>query len=132
VRFFFDNNLAPKLARSLHVLVEPEHQVVHLKERFDANTPDEIWMRSLAAEADWCIISGDLRIRRNPHEIAAWREAGHTIFFLKSGWIHLSFWEQAQKFVKCFPNVLDASTRHPRGAIFFVSVNGKLEGPMRN
>jgi len=37
VSFFFDNNLAPKLAKSLHVLVEPEHQIVHLKDRFTAN-----------------------------------------------------------------------------------------------
>ncbi len=127
MRFFFDNNLAPKLARSLHVLVEPEHQVVHLKERYAANTPDEAWMLALAAESDWCIISGDLRIRRNPHEIAAWRATGHTIFFLKSGWIHLSFWQQAQKFVKCFPDIIERALREPRGAIFFVTVNGKIE-----
>jgi hypothetical protein len=94
VRFFFDNNLSPKLARSLNALVEPERQVVHLKERFAANTADEIWMRTLASEPDWVIISGDLRIRKNPHEILAWREAGHTTFFLKKGWIALTFWDQ--------------------------------------
>jgi hypothetical protein len=43
-----------------------------------------------------------MRISKNPHEVAAWREAGHTTFFLKAGWTSLSFWEQAQKFVKCF------------------------------
>jgi PIN like domain len=41
VRFFFDNNLSTKLAKSIHVLVDPEHQVVHLKDRFAAATPDE-------------------------------------------------------------------------------------------
>ena len=45
VRFFFDNNLPPRLARSLHVLVAPEHEVIHLKEKFAANTTDEVWMR---------------------------------------------------------------------------------------
>ena len=40
MRFFFDNNLSIKLAKSLHVLVEPEHEVVHLKDRFAANTKD--------------------------------------------------------------------------------------------
>jgi len=41
VRFFFDNNLAPKLAKSLHALVEPEHEVIHLKEKFKASASDE-------------------------------------------------------------------------------------------
>jgi hypothetical protein len=91
VRFFFDNNLPPKLAKSLHVLVEPHHQVVHLKQKFAANATDETWMLDLAKEEDWVIISGDLRIRKNPHEIAAWRSAGHTTFFLKPGWINLPF-----------------------------------------
>jgi hypothetical protein len=130
VRFFFDNNLAPKLARSLHVLVDPEHQVIHLKERFAANTTDEIWMRALAAESGWCIVSGDVRIRRNPHEVAAWRLAGHTTFFLKAGWVNLGFWDQAQKFVKVFPQLLKTAERHPHGAIFMISVNGKIEGPL--
>ena len=83
MRFFFDNNLSPKLAKSLHVLVEPDHQVVHLKDRFAANTPDETWMAELAKERDWIIVSGDLRIRKNPHEVKAWEAAGHTTFFLK-------------------------------------------------
>jgi PIN like domain len=126
VRFFFDNNLSTKLAKSLHVLVEPEHQVVHLKDRFAANTPDETWMAVLARESGWIIISGDLQIRKNPHEVQAWRAAGHTTFFLKSGWINYSFWVQAYKFVKCFPDIIAAAAKAKRGEFFFVSVNGKI------
>jgi len=58
VRFFFDNNLPPKLAKSLHVLVEPHHQVVHLKAKFAADAKDETWMLELAKEEDWVIVSG--------------------------------------------------------------------------
>ncbi|MEY2572682.1 MAG: hypothetical protein QOJ87_895 [Verrucomicrobiota bacterium] len=83
MRFFFDNNLSTKLAKSVHVLVAPEHQVVHLKDRFAANTLDETWMSALARETDWVIVSADLRIRKNPHEVEAWKAAGHTTFFLK-------------------------------------------------
>ena len=82
VRFFFDNNLPPKLARSLHVLVAPEHEVIHLKEKFPQNASDEAWMNGLAKELDWIIISGDNRITKNPHEVQAWRAAGHTTFSL--------------------------------------------------
>lgn len=127
MRFFFDNNLPPKLAKSLHVLVEPDHQVVHLKDRFAANTTDETWMAALAKEQDWIIISGDLQIKKNPHEVQAWRAAGHTIFFLKAGWINLPFWMQAWKFVKCFPEIVLAADRAKKGLFFSVSTQGKIE-----
>ena len=126
MRFFFDNTLPPKLAKSLHVLVEPDHQVVHLKDRFAANTPDEIWMTELAREPDWIIISGDIRIGRNPHEVEAWRAAGHTTFFLKSGWTNYQFWIQAYKCVKCFPDIVAAAKKAKRGTFFLVSTNGKI------
>jgi hypothetical protein len=126
VRFFFDNNLAPKLAKSLHVLVEPDHQVVHLKDRFAANTPDETWMSALSRESNWVIISGDLQIRRNPLEVRVWKAAGHTTFFLKDRWIELPFWVQAWKFVKCFPQIIDIARTAKSGDSFFVTVNGKI------
>jgi PIN like domain len=97
VRLFFDNNLAPRLAHGFKEFVAGEHEVIHLRDRFAANQPDVQWMEELAAESGWIIISADVRIDRNPHEIKAWKTAGHTIFFLKSGWTHLDFWEQVQK-----------------------------------
>jgi len=127
VKFFLDNNLSPKLAKCLHVLVEPTHEVIHLKDRFAANTSDETWMRALATEEDWVIVSMDTRITKNPHEIRAWQEAGHTTFFLKKGWTHLGFWDQTQKFVKYFPDLVDAASRSPKGSMHFVTVNGKIE-----
>jgi PIN domain-containing protein len=126
VRFFLDNNLAPKLAKSLNALIEPEHQVVHLKDRFAANTPDETWMTQLAREPDWIIISGDIRISKNPHEVEAWRSAGHTTFFLKPGWTNDQFWIQAYKFVKCFPDIIAAAQRAKRGTFFMISTKGKI------
>ena len=126
MRFFFDANLSTKLAKSLHVLVEPEHEVVHLRDRFAAHTPDETWMSILAKEPGWIIISGDLRIRKNPHEVQAWRAAGHTTFFLKDGWTNYSLWVQVWKFVKCFPDIVATARKAKSGTFFIVSTNGKI------
>ena len=126
MKFFFDNNLAPKLARGLSQMIEPAHNVVHLKDRFPANVADAIWMRELASEKDWVIITADINISRNPHEIAVWKEAGHTIFFLKPGWTDLTFWEQANKFTKCFPQLIEHALKAERGSAFIVTVNGKI------
>ena len=64
MKFFFDNNLAPKIARGLHEFVSPEHSVVHLKQKFPANTDDTVWMQELGQEKDWIIITADIRIEQ--------------------------------------------------------------------
>ena len=84
-------------------------------------------MRELAKEPDLVIVTADTRIGRNPHEVKAWQAAGHTIFFLKPGWTDLKFSEQANKFTKCFPDLLKEAERAERGSAFVVSVNGKVE-----
>ncbi len=45
MRFFVDNNIAPRLARGFNQFVVGEHEFVHLRDRFAANTPDVDWMR---------------------------------------------------------------------------------------
>ena len=127
MKFFFDNNLAPKLAKSLHLLVQPDHEVVHLKDRFPGNALDEEWITALAKEKQWVIVSGDLRIRKNPHVMQAWKSAGHTVFFLKPGWVNLPLWTQTWKFVKCFPEIVAIAEKAKIGSDFFVATNGTIE-----
>jgi hypothetical protein len=127
VKFFFDNNLALKIAKGLNGFVAPDHEVVHLRERFEPDTDDVEWMRGLANEENWIIVTADVNIGKNLHEIEAWKEAGHTIFFLKRGWLNLQFWEQAHKFTKCFPQIIEKARTARRGSSFIVSVNGKIE-----
>ena len=79
MRFFLDNNLAPKLARGFHQFVLGEHEVVHLRDRFSQDTPDVEWMQQLADESGWIILSGDVAIGRNPHEVEAWKAAAECV-----------------------------------------------------
>jgi hypothetical protein len=127
MRFFVDNNIARKLAHGFNQFVLGEHEVIHLRDRFAANTPDVEWMRALAGESGWVILSGDVAIGRNPHEIEAWKTAGHTIFFLKAGWTNIEFWQQVQKLAKCFSEIIDRAQRARPGDSFRVNVNGKIE-----
>ena len=83
MRFFLDNNLSPRVARALHCLVEPRHSVAHLKDRFAADITDVEWMSALVDKPEWIILSADIAISRNPHEVEAWKRAGHPIFFFK-------------------------------------------------
>jgi hypothetical protein len=73
------------------------------------------------------IISADVRIGRNPHEVKAWQQAGHVIFFLKAGWTNIEIWQQIQKLAKCFPEIIALAQRAKPGDSFQVSVHGKIE-----
>lgn len=126
MKFFFDNNLAIKLAHGLDQMVSPNHRAVHLRDEFLPNVEDAVWMTALAKEEDLVIITADVAISRNPHEVKAWKEAGHTVFFLKPGWTDLTFWEQANKFTKCFQEIIEQAMESERGATFSVTVNGKI------
>jgi exonuclease III len=128
VKFFVDNNLSPKVARALNCLVEPQHSVIHLKDKFLANATDVDWMRKLAEEQSWIIVSGDVNISRNPHEVRAWKAAGHTIFFLAPGWTHLKSFEQASKLFALFSRIMQLALKAKQGSAFMVPVRGaKIE-----
>jgi hypothetical protein len=125
VKFFLDNNISPKVARALNHLLDPDHSAHHLQEQFAPNIPDEVWMASLGEQSDWVILSGDAAISRNPHEVKAWREAGHPIFFLKHAWMHINGWEQASKLFHRFPDILKLAQKASNGDAFMVPIRGE-------
>jgi len=127
VRFFVDNNIAPRLARGFHQFVAGEHEFLHLRDRFPPDTPDVKWMRDLAGESNWVILSGDVAISRNPHEVEAWKQAGHVIFFLKPGWTNIPFWQQVEKLAQRFQKIEQLARRASPGQSFMVSVRGEIE-----
>ena len=127
MKFFFDNSIAAKIARGLNGFVAPDHQVVHFKDQFAVNTDDSVWMTQLAQQEEWIIISADIRVTKNPHAVEAWKAVGHTIFFLAPGWLKMRFGDQAQKFVKAFPQLIETANSAKRGSIFIVGVNGRIE-----
>ena len=80
MKFFFDNNLAIKLAHGLDQMVSPNHRVVHLRDEFLPNVEDAVWMNALAKEEDLVIITADAAISRNPHEVKLERSRTHSVF----------------------------------------------------
>jgi hypothetical protein len=129
LKFFFDNTTPPRLVDALRSLEGPEgHKLEHLRERFSADTPDVNWIRTLAAEGDWVIISGDIRISQNQFERRAWLESGLTAFFLGKGWTTLKLWDQSWRFLKWWPDIVAQAARIRPGAGFVVPVkSSKLE-----
>jgi hypothetical protein len=123
VKFFFDNQLAPRLAQAVHALTSAEgHQAVHLREKFAPSVRDEEWIPALAAEGSWIIVCGDLNIVRTRAQRPIWRSAGLVGFFLKPGWINLDCWEQAWRLVKWWPVIVRQASLAAPGSTYGLPV----------
>jgi PIN like domain len=132
VRFFFDNNLPPPIAKALDALTSAEgHSVVHLRDRFPPDVTDVEWLTTRGQEGNWIIVSGDLRIIENRHERAAWLEGKLTAFFLKPGWMNQPLWIQAWHLIRWWPKIVDQARKVHPGAGFLVPMKGqKFEQPV--
>lgn len=126
MKFFFDNCVSFRLARAIGVLAEfQKYEIVHLRDCFDADTRDTVWLAALGKEGDWIIISGDTRISRSKAERLAWHESGLTAFFISDDWARTKFWTQAAELVRWWPSIVLEAARAPRGSGYLVPVRGR-------
>ncbi|WP_191059667.1 PIN-like domain-containing protein [Geminicoccus harenae] len=105
MKLLLDANLSPRIARAVHVLVEPDgHEVHALVDRFPAATKDEVWLESLAAENGWATLTFDRHIMKRPHEREAWLRSGVVVFALEPAWAKgLLPREQAARLILWWP-----------------------------
>ena len=123
MKFFLDNCISVHYARALRVLTEfQKYEIVHLSEKFAKDTKDIVWIRELAKENDWVIISGDPRISRNKAEREAWHESGLTAFFFGDGWASRKYWKQAEDIVRWWPDIVLAAREAKKGTGFLLSL----------
>jgi hypothetical protein len=127
VKFLVDNNLPPALAHALRELSKPEnHEVLHLKDRFDADTPDTDWIKSLSVEGGWIVVTHDNLNKGLERE--ALRQAGLLVFFLDKSWADHKFWEKAHNLVKWWPRIIEQAGGIEDGAAFQVKWNFSGKG----
>lgn len=123
MNFFLDNCLPPSWAPALTALAKGDgHLVEHLRDRFQPNVQDVVWIPELAKQGEYVIVSGDERITKNPHERLIWKQAKLTAFFLAKGWAHQKMWEKTWMFVRWFPELAKAARLVAPGAGFLVPV----------
>lgn len=107
MKFLFDNNLPPSLARGVAELstVDPDiEQVVHLREKFPSNTADEFWLPQLLAEGGWIVISSD-QFKKTHAERELLRQRGLTVFVLDPQWANHVYWDKAARLVLWWPKI---------------------------
>ena len=128
MKFLFDNTLPPKVAKALNVLVQPEHEIRHLKEHSSgASIEDEDWIKGLSPEDQSIIVTADLRTERNPYAIRAWNQADRPVMILKSGWIDMPFWRQMNILTKSFRKIIEAVQRIGTDHPLVLTTSGKVD-----
>lgn len=124
MRFIFDNCVSSNLVEALRCL-DKRHELVHHRKKFDADTPDPIWIRALAAEGEWIIISGDPRISRGQAERAAWMESRLTAFFCGDAWGSRPLMTQASEMLRWWPDIITLSKTAARGSGYILEFKTK-------
>jgi hypothetical protein len=122
LKFFFDNNLSPHMAhamRELSEIVPDVKEVRHLTDLFDRSTDDVVWIEALNEGGPWCILSIDRFKKNHDAEREALRRCGHTVFVLDSQWATQQYWNQCERLVRWWPQVLDQA-RLVKGGAFRV------------
>lgn len=109
MRFFFDNNLSPGLARGMKGFGE---DVVHLTEVFPGDASDPKWLAHIGSQG-WFLVTRDRRIRYRPAERKALKEHGVGAFFM--GGKQRSRCQLIQQLVRNWPRIkaLAEKTRVP-------------------
>src|SRR5258706_15835563 len=100
-----DNNLAPRIARSLNALFADQHHVVALRDCFPENASDVEWIEDLDQRGGWAVLTRDLHIRTRPHERAALDRARIVFFFLAGGWANFCVGESAARRIRLISKI---------------------------
>lgn len=128
MKCLFDNNMPPKLAKTLTFLEGEEGVAVeHLKDKFPPETPDIDWIQKLSKESGWFIITRDNQIKKRTHEKKAWLESNIPIVFLEKSWMKINFWEMAWRLIKCWPNLKERITALRKNESLSLTINGTIK-----
>ena len=130
MKLLLDNNLPPALATALDTLTakhwDGAHQVVHLRQKFPPNTPDEKWIAELAADGDWVVVSHDKFSKGLERE--ALKRAGLRVFLLDKSWKDYQFWEKSVNLMRWWPRIVEMAEGIRGGAAFRVRWNFSGKG----
>ena len=110
MKFLFDNNLPPSLARGIGELSKSDpvvEKVIPLREKFSASTPDVEWLGALVEEGGWTVVSID-RFKKSTAEREMLRRQGLTVFVLDRQWSK-PYWSQAAQLVLWWPKIIEVA-----------------------
>ena len=125
MKFIFDENFAPNLARALNIL-DDEHEISSVLIKFGKELADTDWIPRLAQESEnWVILTMGKRISRHRQITEVWRQAGLTTFFFVGAWAHARSWERIVKTIGLWKDIVEKARTAQKGSAFKVKIYSK-------
>lgn len=127
--FLFDRCFPRPIARMIEQY-ELNHIVRFLDddERFRPDSSDVEIIEMLGADSTfrWTLISADTRITRRPAEFAVLLGVNIKFFYCGRAWFKMSMHEQAWRFVRAWPQLVETAENHKKKIFEIEGVNLKL------
>jgi len=125
LNFIFDANLPPSWASAIARLGSGRFEsgqigeIVHLTDKFSANTPDLDWLTALGQERNnrWTIISRDNFRKQKGAERQVQRQYGLSVFVLQKSWASKPYWEMTAQLVQWWPRIVEQACATDRAAM---------------
>lgn len=128
--FLFDRNFPRPIARMIEQYVDGR-VVARFQDddsRFEITTPDVDILRTLSEDETyrWVLISLDKKITRRPAERATLDAATIKFFYCGRAWHKMKMHEQAWKFVRAWPEIVEAAENHKSKVFEIEGANLKI------
>jgi hypothetical protein len=106
LKLLVDHNLPPRLARSLHALLDEDgHEIVALTAKFAKNVKDVDWIAARDKEGGWGVLTRDLHIRTRPSERRALDNSRVVYFYLDGAWKKMTIIDMAAGLIRVVPKM---------------------------
>ncbi|HMP90743.1 MAG TPA: hypothetical protein PJ991_11110 [Kiritimatiellia bacterium] len=102
-----DASLAPRLARALHLLWQPDHEVRHVRDVLGNDASDQNQVDYLSATDGSMLVGMDLDVTGNPHRMAALQSYKRPVFLLSRTWLDLSMDDQGWLLAYWIPRLIN-------------------------
>lgn len=125
MKLLVDHNLPPRLAEALHIIFEPEHEIVSLWRKFGRHDlKDEDWIPALGSEGGWATLSADLNIARKRPSRELFVRAGLVGFFFSPAMQKWPLSRQAARVLTIWPQMMSHMSTTANG-VFEVPASGQ-------
>lgn len=116
MKLLVDENLPPRVARSLQALYPDDHLVIALRDKFERPRVTDIeWIQSIGGEGGWSVLTADRRISRNAIERNAFLAHNLIGFVLSPGLRKKALNLQMSRLLYFWPTLINQSELVTRG-----------------
>jgi len=124
--FYFDENIAPRIARALAVLTEAEPIEVYSNvDVFKRGAKDEEWIPKVGKN-DGIVITQDLNIHRTRHQRELYKKHNVGVVFFKPPKKHgYPYWEMLTQILTSWPDIIKTIERAERPFAYIIRPKSK-------